>query len=125
MTEENSTPEAEQPKPRRGRPPKQKVEPEAPAPAPAAEPEPAKAEPEWLDEPEIVERPEPKASIGRIVRYVTAQGSIRPAIISGLVEEDEVQLTVFNSQGAVFVDHVPFAPKEYEVPGTYHWPTFD
>lgn len=117
MTEENSTPEntapeAEQPKPRRGRPPKPKTE----------EP---KVELEWLDEPEIVERPEPRASIGRIVRYVTGQGTIRPAIISALVEEDEVQLTVFNSQGAVFADNVPFAPEDAAVPGTYHWPTFD
>lgn len=131
MTEENSTPEAEQPKPRRGRPPKQKVEPEAPAPAPAAEEETttldiASLEIDGIMPADLAKRvPEPKASIGRIVRYVTGQGTIRPAIISALVEEDEVQLTVFNSQGAVFADNVPFAPEDAAVPGTYHWPTFD
>lgn len=114
MTDENTTPEAEQPKPRRGRPPKPKAEDAI---------EKVDSQPVTTDPPEPA--PEPKASIGRIVRYVTAQGTVRPAIISGLVEEDEVQLTVFNSQGAAFVDHVPFAPEELAVPGSYHWPTFD
>ena len=59
------------------------------------------------------------AAVGRIVHYVTAQGTIRPAIITKLGDE-AVDLTVFNSQGAVPVTDVVFDGDQSE--GTYHWP---
>lgn len=67
----------------------------------------------------------PKAqepTIGRIVHYVTSAGTIRPAIIT-LVSEETVDLTVFNSQGAVAVDTVSFDNElPGETPGTAFWP---
>lgn len=61
----------------------------------------------------------PAASIGRIVRYETAASTVRPAIITR-VNDASVDLTVFNSEGAVPVPGVSYS--EENLPGTYHWP---
>lgn len=71
-----------------------------------------------------------KPDLGRIVRYVTGNGTIRPAIISKVHEDGvTVDLTVFNSEGAVAVTHVSEESIEQEwietaedIAGTYHWP---
>jgi hypothetical protein len=105
---------------------------EADLPKIAAEGE-QQAKAEQKPEPKAEEKPKPKQQrrkakdgqepgIGRIVHYVTASGSIRPAIISR-VSDDAVDVTVFNSTGAVPVSEVPFDPEfPGETPGTVFWP---
>jgi hypothetical protein len=68
----------------------------------------------------------PTPAIGRIVHYVTAQGTIRPAIIAGLKGDETVEVVVFNSDGAVFINKAPF-DNEFpgETPGTVFWPKRD
>lgn len=70
-----------------------------------------------------------KVTIGRIVCYVTGNGTIRPAIISAVRSDEVVDLTVFNSEGAVAVTHVQHEDIEQEwietaedIAGTWHWP---
>lgn len=68
--------------------------------------------------------------LGRSVRYVTGNGTIRPAVITKVHEDGvTVDLTVFNSEGAVPVTHVSEESIEQEwiesaedIAGTYHWP---
>lgn len=67
----------------------------------------------------------PTAALGRVVMYVTASETIRPAIITKLHEDGAVDLTVFNSTGAVPAERV-FEDAPFEdvlFPHTYHWPT--
>lgn len=65
-------------------------------------------------------KPKPQApALGRVVIYVTAQGTERPAIITR-VDDELVDLTVFNSSGAVAVVDVALDPDKSE--GTYSWP---
>jgi hypothetical protein len=66
---------------------------------------------------------------GRIVMYVTVAGTIRPAIISKVHDEKTVDLTVFNSEGSVAVQHVKHESIEQEwiedatdIAGSWHWP---
>lgn len=71
-----------------------------------------------------------KPDLGRSVRYVTGQGTIRPAVITRVYGDGEtVDLTVFNSEGAVPVTAVAHESIEQEwietaedIAGTYHWP---
>jgi hypothetical protein len=68
--------------------------------------------------------------IGRSVNYITGNGTIRPAVISKVHGDGEtVDLTVFNSEGAVPVVGVQHESIEQEwiesvedIAGTYHWP---
>jgi hypothetical protein len=66
---------------------------------------------------------EPVLALGRMVRYVTASETVRPAVVTR-IDGDRVDLTVFNSQGAVPVAGVKQAEYDPEVPleNTYHWP---
>lgn len=66
-----------------------------------------------------------KVTIDRIVRYVTASLTERPAIITRVNDDDTVDLTVFNSAGATPLTKVHFDPFDGETPGTWHWPTYD
>lgn len=69
-----------------------------------------------------ISKPEPVAqvpSISRIVLYTTGQGTVRPAIITGLLEDGDVQLTVFNSEGAVPTE-ASFS--EESIAGCWNWP---
>lgn len=59
--------------------------------------------------------------IGRIVRYVTPQETVRPAIITA-VDEGVVDLTIFNSAGAAPATRVRF-DEEGDIPHTWHWPS--
>jgi hypothetical protein len=71
-------------------------------------------------EPEPDKDPEP--AIGRIVQYVTRSGTIRPAIITA-VSKFAVDLTVFNSTGAVPINGATFdAETPGDKPGTVFWP---
>lgn len=65
----------------------------------------------------------PVVEIGRIVRYVTGAGTVRPAIITAVHEggDGEVDLTVFNSEGSVAVVDVPPAPVEDKAKHTFHF----
>lgn len=87
---------------------------EAPKPKPAPKVEESKDAPE----PEVAKAPEP--DLGRIVRYITPQGTVRPAIITA-VSDELIDLTVFNSQGAAPATRVAY-DEDGEIPGTYHWP---
>lgn len=64
----------------------------------------------------------PTLALGRVVYYVTGSGTVRPAVITQINDEEtgDVDLTVFNSQGAVpAVGAVHSTDLE---PGTYYWP---
>ena len=89
------------------------------------EPEPEKPTPKRRGPNKAKKAETPEPAIGRIVLYVTAQFTIRPAIIASAEEAGEVELVVFNSGGAGFVPRAIFAPAESEIPGTYHWPEAD
>lgn len=94
-----------------------------PKPAPKPEPKPkADPTPEVKLTPVIEQKP--VAALGRNVLYVTANATVRPAVISALNEDETVDLTVFNSAGAVPVTAVDLDPFEGETPGTYHWPSY-
>lgn len=66
----------------------------------------------------------PEPGLGRTVLYVTVSETVRPAVISRVNDDESVDLTVFNSQGAVPVPNV--RPAEYDpevaMANTYHWP---
>jgi hypothetical protein len=94
----------------------------------------ANPEPEQQPEPEqpkqkrgrakaTVKPSEPVLALGRMVRYVTASETVRPAVVTR-INEGSVDLTVFNSRGAVPVFDVRPAEYDPEVPleNTYHWP---
>jgi len=69
----------------------------------------------------------PEPDMGRMVRYVTASETVRPAVISRVNEDGSVDLTVFNSLGAqpvTNVEHCEFDP-EVVLANTYHWPEFN
>lgn len=72
---------------------------------------------------------EPVLDLGRMVRYVTASGTERPAVVTrinngGAEGAGSVDLTVFNSQGAVPVTDVEH-DSEFQQPHTWHWPEFN
>jgi hypothetical protein len=82
-----------------------------------------KDEPRPSEAPKKVETNAPAPSIGRIVRYVTAQGSVRPAIIAEVGNDSTVDIVLFNkSNGAIYIEAVELDPFDGETPGTYHWP---
>lgn len=61
----------------------------------------------------------PAASLGSIVFYTTAVGTVRPAITTRVYEDPKVaDLVIFNSAGAVPAEEVPFSGEG--LPGTYH-----
>ena len=62
-------------------------------------------------------------SIGRIVRYVTSEGKVRPAIVIE-VNEDSIDVNVFTSLGTK-ADRLVTYDQTGEKAGTYHWPTRD
>jgi hypothetical protein len=95
-------------------------------PTPPAKPKPAPAPLKLVTETEPEKPAAPTPAIGRIVQYVTAQGTIRPAIIAGLKGDETVEVVVFNSDGAVFINKAPF-DNEFpgETPGTVFWPKRD
>jgi len=69
------------------------------------------------------------AKVGRVVIYVTVTGTFRPAIITKVNGDETVDLTVFNSEGAVAVQNVKHESIEQEwiedatdIAGSYHWP---
>lgn len=66
----------------------------------------------------------PKPSVGRIVHYATdPAGEPRAAIITDVVDDSLVSLTVFNALGAHPVEDVEFS-EEY-APGRWSWPPRD
>lgn len=71
---------------------------------------------------EIVEPAEPVLALGRVIRYITGEGTVRPAMVTKIHSETQVDLTVFNSEGAVPVTGVLFEDAEEDIPGTCHWP---
>lgn len=90
------------------------------APKSAAKPKPVEKvvePPKFDDEPVVITQ---VPSIGRIVFYTTAQGTERPAIITRVVDDEEVDLTVFNSDGAVPVKNALL--DEPGEPGSWSWP---
>lgn len=72
---------------------------------------------------------EPVLALGRMVRYVTASETVRPAVVTrinngGAEGAGSVDLTVFNSLGAQpvsDVEHMEYDP-EVAMPNTWHWP---
>lgn len=64
----------------------------------------------------------PVIAVGRIVHYVTSSGSTRPAIIAGVLDDGVVDVVVFNSTGAQFVETVFDDKFPGETPGTVFWP---
>lgn len=72
---------------------------------------------------------EPVLALGRMVRYVTASETVRPAVVTrinngGAEGAGSVDLTVFNSEGAVpvvNVEHFEYDP-EVAMSNTWHWP---
>jgi hypothetical protein len=82
-------------------------------------PEPAKPEPKRRgpNKPKA-----PELALGRTVLYVTASSTVRPAVVTRIDSDAEtVDLTVFNSQGAVPVGDVSLDAEGVAI-GTYHWP---
>lgn len=73
----------------------------------AAKPKP-KVEPEVLASafPEGKAKEEPEDKVGDLVLYVTDEDQFRPALLNRLNEDSTWQITVFNSEGAVFLGHV-------------------
>lgn len=63
----------------------------------------------------VQESNEPK--FGKIVLFKTSEDTERPAIISRVHEDGGVDLTVFNSEGSVFVPSVELGDE----PGTWNY----
>lgn len=64
-------------------------------------------------------QPDPVPALRRIVLYATTAGTVRPAIITRVNEDETVDLSVFNSEGCVPVRSAE--PGDAETPGTYFW----